>query len=79
MFKSSSEGPDRVTFVLLPGFSLMAFTSVARFRGQQAPAIILVDVELSPGEDLAERRRMAFIGMTRASLRLDVVHVPPAG
>lgn len=29
MFKSSGEGPERITFVLLPGFSLMAFTSVA--------------------------------------------------
>lgn len=51
----------------------MRFTSVARFQGQQAPAIILVDLDLSEGEDLAERRRMAFIGMTRATLRLEVV------
>ena len=51
----------------------MRFTSVARFQGQQAPAVILVDVDLSDGPGLEERRRVAFIGMTRASLRLDVI------
>ena len=56
----------------------MRFTSVARFRGLQSPAVILVDLDLTPGEAIEQRRRMAFIGMTRASLRLDLVHVPPA-
>ena len=54
----------------------MRFTSVARFTGQQAPAVILVDVDLSPGEACEQRRRTAFIGMTRATLRLDVVNIP---
>ncbi len=51
----------------------MRFTSVARFQGQQSPAVILVDMDLSEGAELEQRRRTAFIGMTRASLRLEVV------
>jgi superfamily I DNA and RNA helicase len=51
----------------------MRFTSVARFQGQQAAAVILVDLDLSDGPDLAARRRTAFLGMTRASMRLEVV------
>jgi hypothetical protein len=57
----------------------MRFTSVARFTGQQSPAVILVDVDLESGEQLQQRRRTAFIGMTRASLRLDVVNIPSVG
>lgn len=53
----------------------MRFTSVTRFQGQQSPAVILVDMDLSPGSDLEQRRRTAFLGMTRASLRLEVVCV----
>ncbi len=51
----------------------LRFTSVARFQGQQSPAVILVDMNLSAGDDLDQRRRIAFVGMTRASLRLEVV------
>lgn len=51
----------------------MRFTSVARFQGQQSPTVILVDMDLSEGPELDQRRRTAFIGMTRASLRLEVI------
>lgn len=56
----------------------MRYTSVARFKGQQATAVILVDVDLEPGENLEQRRRTAFIGMTRATLRLDIINIPAA-
>jgi superfamily I DNA and RNA helicase len=56
--------------VLTPGKVL--FESVGRFKGQQAPAIILVDIDM-----LAERRehmeKLAFAGMTRATVRLEAV------
>ncbi len=57
----------------------MRYTSVARFKGQQATAVILVDVDLEPGDNLEQRRRTAFIGMTRATLRLDIINIPSAG
>jgi hypothetical protein len=51
----------------------LRFTSVARYQGQQSPAVILVDADWTDGDDLAARRRTMFIGMTRATLRLDVI------
>jgi superfamily I DNA and RNA helicase len=55
----------------------MRFAGVTDFMGQEAAAVILVDVDLEPGEQLESRRRTAFSGMTRATLRLDIVNVPP--
>jgi hypothetical protein len=56
----------------------MRFTRVARFRGLHSPAVILVGLDLTPGKAIEQRLRIAFIGMTRASLRLNLVHVPPS-
>jgi hypothetical protein len=50
----------------------LMFDSVRRFKGQEAPAIILVDVD--PRADrLAEEERVLYCGMTRATIRLDIV------
>ena len=48
------------------------FDSIYRFKGQEAPAVILCDV--SPVESNRERwERLLFCGMTRPTLRLEVV------
>ena len=50
----------------------LTFDSVYRFKGQEAPAVILVDVD--PREDRLEREeRLLFCGMTRATVRLELV------
>ena len=48
------------------------FDSIYRFKGNQSPAVILVDVESleSPSE---RKTNLLFCGMTRATVRLDVV------
>jgi UvrD-like helicase C-terminal domain len=56
--------------VLTPG--KIAFESVGRFKGQQAPAVVLVDIDPTP----ARREhfgRLAFAGMTRATVRLETL------
>jgi superfamily I DNA and RNA helicase len=56
--------------VLTPG--QLTFESVHRFKGQEAPAVILVDVD--PAADRIEREeRLLYCGMTRATVRLDLV------
>mgnify|MGYP001818286222 CR=1 FL=1 len=50
----------------------LTFDSVYRFKGQEAPAIILVDVD----PDLqhpTRAERLLYCGMTRATVRLDLV------
>ena len=48
------------------------FDTVYRFKGQQAPAIILTDID--PGEDrLDHTERLLFCAMTRATIRLELV------
>ncbi len=50
----------------------LVFDSVRRFKGQQAPAVILVHVD--PRSDrIAEEQRVLYCGMTRATVRLDVL------
>jgi superfamily I DNA and RNA helicase len=50
----------------------LRFDTVYRFKGQQAPAIILTDVD--PSEDrLDHAERLLFTGMTRATVRLEIV------
>jgi hypothetical protein len=52
----------------------LRFESVYRFKGQQAPAIVLVDVDPSKEEVRLERdQRVLFCGMTRATVRLELV------
>ncbi|MDX2141844.1 MAG: NERD domain-containing protein [Rhodospirillaceae bacterium] len=47
--------------------------SVARFKGQQCPVVILIDVPKL--DSLDERQRaLAFCGMTRATLRLEILY-----
>jgi hypothetical protein len=56
--------------LMTPGKLL--FESVRRFKGQQAPAIVLVDVD--PTTDKWEAfRRLLYSGMTRATVRLELV------
>ncbi len=50
----------------------LMFDSVRRFKGQEAPAIILVNVNPRP-DRLAEEERVLYCGMTRATVRLDMV------
>jgi superfamily I DNA/RNA helicase len=42
-----------------------------RFKGQQAPAVILADVE--PEADQDRMRRLLYCGMTRATVRLELM------
>ena len=50
----------------------LRFDTVYRFKGQQAPAIILTDVE--PNQDrLDHAERLLFTAMTRATVRLELV------
>jgi len=52
----------------------LRFESVYRFKGQQAPAVVLVNVDPSKEEAQLERdQRVLFCGMTRATVRLDLV------
>ncbi len=46
--------------------------SVRRFKGQQAPAMILVDVEEDPAHP-ERMQRLLFTGMTRATVRPELV------
>jgi hypothetical protein len=56
--------------LMTPGKLL--FESVRRFKGQQAPAIVLVDFD--PMTDKWESfRRLLYSGMTRATVRLELV------
>ena len=50
----------------------ITFDSIGRFKGQESPAVILVDVDPDPAEQ--ERAdRLLFAGMTRATVRLELV------
>lgn len=50
----------------------IVFDTVRRFKGQQAPAVILVDVD--PKEKrLQEELQVLFCGMTRATVRLEML------
>ncbi len=48
------------------------FDSIHRFKGQQAPAVILVDVDPDP-ERLVYWQKLLYCGMTRATVRLELV------
>jgi hypothetical protein len=50
----------------------LRFDTVYRFKGQQAPAIILTDVELNHSR-LDHYERLLFTAMTRATVRLEIV------
>ena len=47
------------------------FDTVRRFKGQQAQVVILVDVDPKPDSDID--LRLLYCGMTRATVRLEIV------
>ena len=51
------------------------FDTIHRFKGQQAPAVVLTDVGPSPSDPKrrAYADRVLFAAMTRATVRLEVV------
>ncbi len=50
----------------------LTFDSIYGLKGQEAPTVILVDVD--PASDRIERKeRLLYCGMTRAAVRLDLV------
>jgi len=50
----------------------LTFDSIYRFKGQEAPAVILVDVDPNT-EHLERAEQVLYCGMTRATVRLDLV------
>jgi hypothetical protein len=50
----------------------IVFDSIGRFKGQEAPAVILVDIDAAP-QDTLEIERLLYAGMTRATVRLELV------
>jgi len=46
------------------------FESIGRYKGQQAPAVILVDVD---PKDNDHSKKLLFTAMTRATVRLDII------
>jgi UvrD-like helicase family protein/AAA domain-containing protein/nuclease-like protein len=56
--------------LMTPGKLL--FESVRRFKGQQAPAIVLVDIDPTPDRKEVFQR-LLYSGMTRATVRLELV------
>ena len=50
----------------------LTFESIYRFKGQEAPAAILVDIDPRP-DRLEREQRLLYCGMTRATVRLDLV------
>ncbi len=48
------------------------FDTIYRFKGQQAPAVILVDIDETLG-DTEFAKRVLYCGMTRATVRLELV------
>ncbi len=50
----------------------MRFESIYRFKGQQAPAVIVVDAARRDHTE-ADFLKLLYTAMTRATVRLDVV------
>lgn len=48
------------------------FDTVYRYKGQQAPAVILTDLD-PHGEEMQRHLMVAYCGMTRATVRLELV------
>lgn len=59
--------------VLTPG--RLTFETLYRFKGQEAPAVILVDVDPPPSEPerLLRWQRLMYCGVTRGTVRVEVV------
>ena len=56
----------------IPTAGKLLFDSVYRFKGQQAAAVVLVDVDPDPANLELELRRL-FCGMTRATVKLHLL------
>jgi hypothetical protein len=56
--------------VLEPG--QLRYDTVYRFKGQQAPAIVFTDIDPDQNS-IAQTDRLLFTGMTRATVRLEIV------
>ena len=56
----------------IPTAGKLLFDSVYRFKGQQAAAVVLVDVDPDPANLEVELRRL-FCGMTRATVKLHLL------
>lgn len=68
-FTGSYDGPRQV---MTDG--RLRFESIYRFKGQEAPAVILVDVDpAAEPARLARDQKLLFCGVTRATVRLDVL------
>ncbi|NIW86169.1 MAG: ATP-binding domain-containing protein [Gammaproteobacteria bacterium] len=50
----------------------LVFDSVYRFKGQEAPAVVLTDIDPEP-QRLEQALRVLYCGMTRATVRLDLL------
>ncbi len=50
----------------------ITFDSIYRFKGQEAPAVIFVEIDPDP-ERMERYQRLLFCGMTRATVRLEMV------
>jgi hypothetical protein len=50
----------------------ITFESIYRFKGQQSPAVILVDIDPNP-KDPEWYNKLLYCGMTRATVRLDLI------
>lgn len=68
-FAGNYDGPRQVMTA-----GRLRFESIYRFKGQEAPAVILVDVDPAADPDrLARDEKLLFCGVTRATVRLDVL------
>ena len=50
----------------------LTFDSIYRFKGQEAPAVVLVDIDPNP-DKLEHASRLLYCGMTRATVRLEML------
>jgi len=74
--RSTAEYEEDGTQIYTEGEIL--FETVFRFKGQQAPAVILVD-GCKPANATDFMKRAMFCGMTRATVRLEVLGVKEGG
>lgn len=66
-FTGEYDGPRQI---MTPG--RLRLESVYRFKGQEAPAVILTDVDPDPAR-IDDAGRLLFCGMTRATVRLEML------
>lgn len=67
-FTGEYDGPVQV---MTPG--RLRFESIYRFKGQEAAAVILVDVDMPADASLARAETLLYCAITRATVRLDIL------